>query len=147
MTNNSLFSKQIHPVKQAIFVFAGSMVFTFLFKIFDWIGLAEAQDHMPWTMSAAALLFFSIFNSVMSLAFDDQKWYWMRSFLAFVGLIIVGGMVSYLLSGVPIGEAKSFKWLYLVFSIGYLVFLSIVRLIRKIVLIAKKQDKKLRGEE
>jgi len=44
-------------------------------------------------------------------------------------------------------EAKSFRWIYIVFTFGYLLFLCILRAMRKIVHIAQKQDARLRGEE
>lgn len=44
-------------------------------------------------------------------------------------------------------EAGSFRWLYIVFALTYLVFISIVNMMRKIMEIAKKQDARLRGEE
>ena len=147
MKEESIFSRKIDPFKQAVGVFAGTLMFTLLFKILEWTGISEAKKYLPWTMSAAGLLFFSILNSVLSLAYESQNQYWLKSLGAFVALMIIGGLVSYGLSGMSIGEAMSFKWLYTVFTIGYIVFLTIVRLMRKIVLIAKKQDKALRGEE
>ena len=147
MADKSIFSKKIDPFRQAAGVFAGTMVFTLLFEIFDWTGIAASQDYLPWTMSAAGVLFFALLNSILSLAYENQNKYWLKSFGAYASLMIVGGLVSYLLSGLTIGEAMSFRWLYIVFTIGYIVFLTIVRLMRKVVLIAKKQDKALRGEQ
>jgi len=147
MTEQSIFTRQVDPFIQAGYVLIGIVLFTLLFKIFNWIGMSEFQAHLPWSMSAAGLLFFGLFNSVMSLSFQNQNRYWLRSIMAFAGLMIIGGVFSYVLSGQTISEAKSFRWLYIVFTIGYLAFLTIVRLMRKIVLIAKKQDKRLRGEE
>ena len=147
MSDNSIFNKQIDPFKQAAIIYLGSMMFTFLFKIFDWTGMAPQPVYLPYVMTAAGILFFALFNSVLSLAFKDQNAYWLRSIMAFVSLMILGSLTSWLISGVPLGEAMSFKWLYIVFTIGYVVFLVIVRLMRKIVLIAKKQDARLRGEE
>lgn len=143
---SSIFSKEIDPLTQAIYVFAGSLMFTLLFKIFEWTGMTSAQSYLPWTMSAAGLLFYGLFNSVMSLSAENINKYWARSIMCFGGLMIVGGLVSYLISGQTISEAMSFKWLYLVFTFGYLLFLSIVRAMKKVVQIAKKQDAKLRGE-
>jgi len=147
MTEDSIFSKQINPFKQAGIVFLGSLLFTLLFKIFDWTGMAAQPDYLPYTMNAAGLLFFALFNSVMSLSYQNQNVYWLKSIIAYALFMIVGTLVSRYISGVPLDEAMSFRWLYIVFTIGYVVFLVIVRLMRKIVLIAKKQDARLRGEE
>tara|TARA_B100000497_G_C7511870_1_gene311742 strand:- start:212 stop:655 length:444 start_codon:yes stop_codon:yes gene_type:complete len=147
MTEVSIFSRKIDPFYQALSVFLGSLFFVFLFRIIEWVGIAEAKDYLPWTMSAAGLLFFAILNSILSLAYENQNLYWLKSIVAFILLVVIGGLVSYLISGLSLNEAMSFRWLYIVFSVGYIVFLTIVRLMRKIVLIAKKQDKALRGEE
>lgn len=147
MAAQSLFTREIDPFRQAAWVFAGSLVFTFLFKILGDIGIGNNEPYLPWTMSAAGLLFFGVLNSVLSLSYENQTKYWLRSAGAFLSLMIIGGLVSYALSGLSINDAMSFRWLYVVFTFGYLAFLSIVRLMRKIVLIAQKQDKKLRGEE
>ena len=147
MPEESIFSKKVDPFLQAGYVFLGILFFTFLFKLMNWIGVTQWQSYLPWSMSAAGLLFFGIFNSVMSLAFQNQNKYWFKSIIAYACLMLFGGLFSYLLSGQSLGETMSFRWLYIVFTIGYIAFLSIVRFVRKIILIAKKQDKRLRGEE
>ena len=147
MSSDSLFAKEVNPFKQAGVVYIGSVVFMLLFWIMSLLGIMEYEQHLPWTMSAAALLFYALFNSVLSLSFKDQNYYWGRSIIAFMALMVIGGLTSYLISGQSIGEAKTFRWLYIVFTIGYLAFLSIVRLMRKVVQIAQRQDKRLRGEE
>ncbi len=147
MSSKSLFSREIDPFVQASVVFGGSIFFILVFKIMHWLGISEYESYIPWTMSAAALLFYGLFNTVLSLSYKNQIKYWFRSIPAYLALMIIGGLVSYLLSGLSINEAMTFRWLYIVFTIGYLAFISIVIFMRKVVLLAQKQDKKLRGEE
>jgi hypothetical protein len=59
----------------------------------------------------------------------------------------VGGLLAYLISGLSIDEAGSYKWILFIFTFCYILFLSIVRAMKKIVTIAQKQDKRLRGED
>ena len=59
----------------------------------------------------------------------------------------VGGLLAHYISGLSMDEAGHFRWLYICFTFTFLVFLSIVNLMRKIVDIAKRQDARLRGEE
>ena len=54
--------------------------------------------------------------------------------------------MSWAFSGLTIDEAGSFRWLYVVFTMGYIILLAIVRSMRRIVAMAQKQDKRLRGE-
>jgi hypothetical protein len=62
-------------------------------------------------------------------------------------LLLIGGGMAWGFSGVALQEAGSISWILFVFSFGYLVFLSIVNLMRFVVELAQKQDKGLRGEE
>ena len=66
---------------------------------------------------------------------------------AFAILLVIGGLLAWAFSGVSIYEAGTVSWLYFVLTFGYLVFLSIVNLIKFLVKLAQKQDKSLRGEE
>ena len=67
--------------------------------------------------------------------------------MIFIALLVGGGFLAYLVSGVTIDEAGSFRWLYVVLTMGYLIFLAIVQSMKRIVDIAIQQDKRLRNEE
>ena len=147
MDTPSPFKKEIHPVKQAIAVLIAMPLMMLLFLIPSWVGIFDLDDHFPWTVSAAFTLLFGVINSVLSLGAKDQNKYWGSSITAYMGVLVVGGLIAWLFSGQTIHEAKSFRWIYIVFTFGYLLFLSVVRAMRKIVQIAQEQDARLRGEE
>jgi len=147
MAERSLFDRELHPLKQA-----GAFL-AFLFIVVSIVHLtqndsSETVDRMiSWKLSLSLLLAFAIFNSVMSLPYKNQNDYWFYSTIAFV---LVGGggiLISYLYAGIDSHEISVYKWLYIVFTFVYLVLLSIVRAMRKIVEIAQKQDARLRGED
>ncbi len=100
-----------------------------------------------WEVMAAFVLFYTLVNCVFSLQSKDIMTYFRNSVFCFIGLLVLGSGLAYLFSGVSLNEAGSMKWILMVFSIGYLVFLSIVNLMRFIVELAQRQDKRLRGEE
>ena len=52
------------------------------------------------------------------------------------------GVLAYIFSSMTITEAGSFKWIFMVLTFGYLLFLSVMRFMRKIVEIAQKEDDK-----
>ncbi|MDX1409977.1 MAG: hypothetical protein R3330_17630, partial [Saprospiraceae bacterium] len=81
-----------------------------------------------------------------SLCADNMNRYWSRSIMCFVGLMALSILTSTVVSGASMDEAGTFRWLFVVLTIGYLVFLVIVRLMKRIVDIAIKQDEKLRGK-
>ena len=113
--------------------------------LFNSIGLAETDEGTPWLVACSMTFFFAIGNSILSLAADDQNTYWWQSILSFVLLALLGGSLAYLFSGFTVGEVDSYKWLYVVITFGHVLFLSIVRAMKNIVKIAKKEDNRLRG--
>ncbi len=144
--NPNLFDREVHPYLQCGVAIAGIFVLLFLHYLPHWMGIIQLEQHQPWTISAAMLLLFGVFNSVLSLGAKDVNKYWNRSIFAFIALFVGGGAIAWGLSGLSITEAKSFKWIYIVFTFGYLLFLSIVSLARLVVSLAQRTDKKLRGE-
>ena len=144
--NPKLFDKEINPFYQCLVVLISIPVFTFLFYVPSWSGWTEVPQHQAWTESASMLSMFGVCNSVLSLSADNVTPYWNKSIYSYIIVCVVGGAMAWWFSGLSISEAKSFKWIYIVFTFGYLLFLSIVSLMRKIVFIAQEQDKRLRGE-
>ena len=147
MEQNSLFARDIHPFKQAAFVLAAIFVFTGFMKLLEVTGLTAKDPMLPWIVSGAFLLFFAMFNAVFSLSAKKPGKYWFLSLIAYAFIALAGGFFAYLLSGLSINEAKSMRWIYTVFTIGYIVLITIFRLMKTIVSLVLKQDKRLRGEE
>jgi len=143
----SPFKSEIAPWRQAIATIIAMIAVMILFFLPSKLGLFEVDDYFPWTVAAGLTLLFGIANSVLSLASDDLNTYWGRSIISYMIVMVVGGLIAWILSGMTVYEAKSFRSLYVVFTFVYLVFLCITRAIRKIVKIAIKQDAKLRGED
>lgn len=107
----------------------------------------ELSPNSAWEIMASCVLFFGLVNCVFSLQAKTLVTYWRNSIFSFIGLLLIGGGLAWLISGVPLNEAGSISWILFVFSFGYLVFLSIVNIMRFVVDLAQKQDKRLRGEE
>jgi hypothetical protein len=132
--------RRISPMHQALVAFAGLLIFVFLSKILEWSGLLGSGFLATWIICASFLMLFGMFNSLMYMSAEDLGKYWSRSIFSFAALAILSGLTGWAITGVSIGDAATFKWLYLVLTIGYLVFLSIVGFIRVIIDLAKKKD-------
>lgn len=145
--NTSLFNKEIHPLKQAFFFVLGLSIVLGLVFLFQNGKEIYEESTLVWELSLSSLLMFAVFNSVMSLSYKNQNDYWFYSTIAFVLVAGVGIGLSYILADLNDKQFGIFKWLYLVFGIGYLIFLSIVRAMKRIVEIAQREDAKLRGED
>jgi hypothetical protein len=134
------------PVLQAVIILG----FTTLLALLDRIGNSSAAGtetmNSSWILMTTAVLFYAVCCSVLSLWAEKPGRYWRDGILAFAGLMIACGAVATVLSGQTIDEAGSFRWLFLVMTIGFLVFAVIVRMIRRIVEIVIRQDEKMRNE-
>ncbi len=147
MTEQSIFQKQVHPYYQV-----GVAILLNLLGILMLVAIrpesAVDEDAVVfWELSFSILLAFMLFNSVLSLPYVDRMKYFSTSIFSFLALAVIGGALAHYVSGVSMDNAGSFRWLYIVFTFTYLVFLSIVNLMRKIMEIAKREDSRLRGEQ
>lgn len=146
-SDKSIFEYKISPFIQGGAVLATIFVFILVTIIFGKLGLADTDEGTPWLVACSMTFFYVIGNSILSLAADDQNTYWWKSILTYVGLVVLGGSLAYLLSGVGMDYAGSYRWLYVVFAFSHILFLAIVRTMKRIVTLAKKQDRRLRGED
>ncbi|MEZ4930507.1 MAG: hypothetical protein R2788_00010, partial [Saprospiraceae bacterium] len=83
---------------------------------------------------------FAIFNSIFSLFAKDPLKNWGQSFSSFIALLITTGLLAWAFSGNSIREAGSFTWIFMVLSIAYLIFMSMVNVMKQIVEFAMKEE-------
>ncbi|TNE48339.1 MAG: hypothetical protein EP344_18910 [Bacteroidetes bacterium] len=136
----SFLTRKMDPLLQAGLFFGVAFLFMVLTKMADWLGMVEPEELFPWSIASALLLLFAVFNSMMSLNADNSARYWGRSMYAFIGLAFANGLAAWLFSGVPIGAAQSYRWIYIVITICLLVMLTMVNLMKKIVQFAEREE-------
>lgn len=115
------------------------LFFNIIVYMFSSVGM-EVEQRFPWTIAATFILFFAIFNALISLMTDNMDRYWTRSILSYVALAGLGGLLAWGFSSMTINEAGSYKWIYIVLTFGYLLFLSMIGFMRKIVDFAQKEE-------
>jgi len=147
MENKSVLDRQISPFLQFGAVLVLAIVLMGISGLMPSPPYSSTEHIMPWVVLCGMILFFALVNSVLSFAAVDGNKYWGQSIISFAGLLVIGGCIAWGISGVSINDAGSVRWLYFVLTFGYLVFLSIVNLIKFFVKLAQRQDKRLRGEE
>jgi len=147
MAQSSILDRQISPYQQLMAVFGRTFILMLSSRLMPAVPYSSTAGIMPWVVLCGMILFFSLMNSILSFASTDGAKYWRDSIISFAVLLIAGGFLAWGLSGVPIGAAGSVRWIYFVLTFGYLVFLSIVNLIKFFVFLAQRQDRRLRGEE
>lgn len=147
MKNNqtSFFDKLYNPIVQAVVVFGLSLLVMVVLLILKNTDTSDIDNRIYWVVAGASILFYALFNSVISLAVADMNQYWLRSTASYAVLMVVCGALAYLFSSLTMTEAGSFKWIFMVLTFGYLLFLSIMRFMRKVVQIAQSEDDKWMG--
>jgi len=133
--------KNFSPFLQAGVVFVAMLLFIGMGMI------GSTNPIFPWICVCAMMLFYAMLNTVMSIPHKDLGTYWWKSIVGYLLLGGLGGLVAYGASGLTIDEAGSARWLYVVFSFGYLVFISIIQFIKLIVSLAQKQDDIIHGKQ
>ncbi len=139
MNQDTFLEKIKSPVRQAIIVFLLVFGFNLLLSFFSSAGM-ELEQRLPWTVAASFILFFAIFNSIISLMTDNMDRYWTRSILSYVALAGSVALLAWAFSSLTINEAGSYKWIYIVLTFGYLLFLSMIGFMRKIVEFAQREE-------
>ena len=139
-SKGSIFERTIDPAMQAGLVFGAVMLFNIVSKFLHATGLMTVSAKFPWMTAASFLLLFAVFNSVYSLTAKSMMKYWGRSIYSFMGLAAASGIAAYLFSSLTISEAGSYRWIYVVVTFGYLVFISIMAIMRRIVEFAQKEE-------
>lgn len=143
----SIFTKQVHPFKQLLFAWGFAALVMLLGKALMISGSIESNPVFYWEICLAALLSYSLFNCIFSVTYKNRKQYFPLSILSFACLAILGGLMAHQFSGISVDEAGSIRWLLIVFTFSYLVFISIVNMMKFVMDFAKKQDARLRGED
>ncbi|RMG88369.1 MAG: hypothetical protein D6714_00825 [Bacteroidetes bacterium] len=138
--SKSFYRMDLDPVWQGGAVAGLSTAFLLGAKLFEALGIFDKDPQTYWNVFATFILFYIIFNSLFGLSAKDTERYRTRSMLTYVGLVFVTALFGWGLSGVWMTEAGSYRWILVVLTIGYLVFISIVGATRRIVEFAEKEE-------
>jgi hypothetical protein len=138
-TSHPVIAKLQNPIYQAVMLLIAVFVFNLGALAFRAGGM-EIEQRFPWTIAASFLLFFAAMNAIMSLFAQNTETYWSRSILSFVGLAAVSALLAQLFSQLSMNEAGSYKWVYIVLTLSYLVFLLMLTAMRKIVDFAQREE-------
>ena len=136
----TFFAKAYNPITQAAVVLCLALIIMIGGKLMGASGVLEVSERFPWMTAAAFLLFFSMFNSIFSLSSKNMNTYWGRSIMSYAALVLIMGGLAYLFSSISINEAGSYRWIMIILTFGYLVFMSIVRFMKSIVEFAEKEE-------
>ena len=147
MNDNRLANFFLKPLHQGGVIVCFIVVLTLVDSFMPHDDLFFKAKSGPWIVSTAMILLYIIVNTVVALRIDNAVPYWIYSIITYFLLLAISYGWCFLLTGKHIDEVGSFRWLWMVLTMVYIVFFIITRTMKRIVDIAIKQDKKLRGEE
>lgn len=137
----SFFEKNItHPTFQAAVIFAAGLVLMTMGWLLSVSGLVVVGRLFAWSVAASFALLFAIFNSLISIRAAHSGKYWGASVYSFMALALCSGTAAWLFTGVPIRDASTYRWIFIVVTFGFLVFLSMVNFMKKIVQFAEREE-------
>ena len=136
----SFFEKSYNPILQGVVILGFAVLIMLLAKIIQWTGIAHISGQAFWIIAGTSILLFALSNSILSLSSKDMDNYWVRSIPTYAVVMIMSSSFAYLFSAMTMQEAGTFKWIFMVLTFGYLLFLSMMRFMRKIVDIAQQED-------
>lgn len=129
-----------HPAWQALAVWLVTGTILVLNWLLNFLSPESSDNLFPWSIASAFTLFFAVMNSLLSLRADNFAQYWQASMYSYIALALGSGLLAWGFSGIAISAAGSYKWIYIVVSIGFLVFLSMVNFMKIIVNFAEKEE-------
>lgn len=137
----------LKPLHQAVVIVAMIILLTGVDLLFPHDDSLFDINSGPWIVSTAMILLFIVVNTVVALRIENILPYWSYSLVFYLAILAVAYGWCYLLTGKHIDEVGSFRWIWMVLTMVYFVFFIITRTMKRIVDLAIRQDKKLRGEE
>jgi len=147
--STSLFTRAIHPAKQFVVFFGFFILYVLVVYVLQKTEAIDPNPTMYWEGSFTTLMIYIIFSSALSFSYPSKTKYFMSAIICFVVLMVTTGFLALYFSGqhIDVGGAGSFRWMFMMLTFSYLVLLTIVNSMFKILEFVKKQDARLRGEE
>lgn len=138
----SVFEMDISPFRILLWNALAALFFQAI-VYFNSTGSNAFLPRTQYTVALSFLMVFSLFSAVLSLASQKPDDYWWKSLVSYVILAITSGYTAYLFTGLTPDEAGPFKWMFFVFTFGFILLLAIFRAMRKLMSMAQKMDKRL----
>ncbi|MFN8320493.1 MAG: hypothetical protein U0V54_13825 [Saprospiraceae bacterium] len=138
----SVFEMDISPFRILLWNALAALLFQVV-VFFNSTGPGAFLPRTQYTIALSFLMVYSLFTAVLSLASQKPDDYWWKALLSYAILAIGTGVTAYFFSGLLPDEAGPFKWMFLVFSFGFILLLAIFRAMRKLMSMAQKMDNRL----
>ncbi len=134
------FNKLDRPPIQALAILLAALFIMTIGWGFTASGIMAFEPLFAWSIGAALMLFYALMNSLLSIRAVSFVKYWGASIYSYLALAFCTSMAAWGFSGIPLRDAGSYRWIYIVVTIGFIVFLSMVNMMKIIVKFAEKEE-------
>ncbi len=134
-----LIPERYDSYKHAGFTVAFGVVFMLISLLCPKLGI-DVDPTFPWMVVAAFALLFAISSSFYVAFNTNFNAYFYKALASYLGLILLLSFLAYFLTGISIGDAGFYKWIIYVISFCFMVFLSLVNAVKRIVDFAQKEE-------
>ena len=143
MEKKSFFEFEVSPFKQAALILILAAIMMAFSEFLPKVPYSKSESYQAWVIMCGLTLFFAVGNCVLSLSVKNGNIYWLHSIISYALILVIGGLMAWGFSGVTINDAGSVRWIYTVFTFGYLILLSIVNLMKFLIKLAQRQDQNI----
>jgi len=142
----SILSKRIHPVKLGLITILLMIAMMLILRMSADQQL-ESNKLFYWEISLVFLMAYALFSCVFSLNAVNKLKYFITSILIYIAIVIIGIVTASFFSGLAIDEAASFEWMFKLFSICYLILISVFNLMSTVIELLRKQDEDVQRQQ
>lgn len=126
-----MYRKLINPIILSLLILGLIIVFSLINLLFE-SGNDDSSVLAPYFISSSFALLYALINSIILINSDDANKFWRYSVVGFF-IIIIGGLAfSFLMTGVHPLDTIIYYQIYVVIIFGYLVFMAIAGLMKKL---------------
>ncbi len=131
--------RMTEPLAQAFFLLIACL-FSQLIALVYLSFQSTEKTTIYWILSATFTLLYGFFNAVISLSVSAEGSYFSRSMKAYVLLLVGSSGLAFAFSGLSTDGAASIRWIYMMVTFSYFIFITIAFFMRKIIDYAQRQD-------
>lgn len=142
--NDSFLAKAMNPYIIAGLSLAGAVLFMILGEFTNSLGATRFSERFPYVAGGSFLLLFAVYNAIFSLSAEDLNKYWLKSIASYAGLMAGVLLFAYLFSSLWL--PGTFRWIFSILTFGYLSFLSIMGIVKRVFAIVKREDENMHGK-
>ncbi len=131
-----------NPLGQATLIIIAVVVVQLMSLII--YGSTDTAGDAAWIIAGAFALFYGFFNAIFLLGADNPNSYISKSFTGYLLVLLFGAGIAYIISlQWPSQNSTSMRWIFMIVTFSYFIFITIVYFMRKIIEYAQRQDTEL----